>query len=41
MDFTLSDDHKALRDSARVFLDKEVDLAAAPQAWRDGGGRRL
>ena len=27
MDFTLSDDHKALRDSARVFLDNEVDLA--------------
>jgi len=27
MDFTLSDDHKALRDSAHVFLDKEVDLA--------------
>lgn len=27
MDFTLSDDHRALRDSARVFLDKEVDLA--------------
>ncbi|MDB5481655.1 MAG: hypothetical protein JWO83_2708 [Caulobacteraceae bacterium] len=26
MDFTLSDDHKALRDSAHVFLDKEVDL---------------
>ena len=26
MDFTLSDDHKALRDSAFVFLDKEVDL---------------
>ncbi len=27
MDFTLSDDHKALRDSAFAFLDKEVDLA--------------
>jgi alkylation response protein AidB-like acyl-CoA dehydrogenase len=27
MDFTLSDDHKALRDSAQVFLDKEVILA--------------
>jgi alkylation response protein AidB-like acyl-CoA dehydrogenase len=27
MDFTLSDDHKALRDSAHAFLDKEVDLA--------------
>ena len=26
MDFTLSDDHLALRDSARTFLDKEVDL---------------
>jgi alkylation response protein AidB-like acyl-CoA dehydrogenase len=27
MDFTLGDDHKALRDSAQVFLGKEVDLA--------------
>jgi alkylation response protein AidB-like acyl-CoA dehydrogenase len=27
MNFTLSDDHLALRDSARSFLDKEVDLA--------------
>jgi alkylation response protein AidB-like acyl-CoA dehydrogenase len=26
MDFTLSDDHKAVRDAAHVFLDKEVDL---------------
>lgn len=27
MNFTLSDDHLALRDAARSFLDKEVDLA--------------
>lgn len=27
MNFTLSDDHLALRDSARSFLEKEVDLA--------------
>lgn len=27
MDFTLSDDHVALRDAARAFLAKEVDLA--------------
>src|SRR5580693_2675845 len=27
MDFTLGDDHKALRDAAHVFLDKEVDLS--------------
>jgi len=27
MDFTLSDDHETLRDSAHVFLDKEVDLS--------------
>jgi alkylation response protein AidB-like acyl-CoA dehydrogenase len=26
VDFTLSDDHRALGDAARVFLDKEVDL---------------
>jgi alkylation response protein AidB-like acyl-CoA dehydrogenase len=43
MDFTLGDDHKALRDSAHVFLDKEVDLApllkpAATVAAADYGG---
>ena len=26
MDFTLSDDHRTLRDSAAAFLDREVDL---------------
>ena len=29
MNFALSEDHEALRDSAASFLDKEVDLAAA------------
>ena len=27
MNFALSEDHELLRDSARSFLDKEIDLA--------------
>jgi alkylation response protein AidB-like acyl-CoA dehydrogenase len=40
MNFTLSDDHLALRDSARTFLDKEVSLAAVlkPGATADDAG---